>query len=146
MKNINYELLDSFKRVSASFRRFVAFDNDNLRHYEYKYDVTLTLNKDNEIVPYHCIALMRNTSTKWKDVLFDYTAMINDCISKNYSLLDIENTFVMKPLAKLAKVWLIEDYSAETIQELIDKNIAAFNALQNYLNDLQLIKDLHLND
>ena len=146
MKNINYKLLDSFKRVSATFRRFAAFDNDNLRHYEYKYDTALTLNKDNEITQYRCIAFMRNTYTKWKDVLFDYTATINDCISKNYSLVDIENTFVMKPLAKLAKVWLIEDYSVETIQELIDKNIAAFNALQNYLNDLQLIKDLHLND
>lgn len=141
MKKINYKVLDSFKRVSASFRRFVNFEDDNLRNYAYCYDVNFKLLDSR----YQFTAFKRNTSTKWKDVLFDYTSMINVCISNNYSQSAIADIFGMTP-SNNAKVWLIEDYSAETIQEIIDKNIAAFNTLQNYINDLQLIKDLRLDE
>ncbi len=146
MDNICYAKLDSFKRIVEVFKRFTKFEN-NLRIYEYRYDIKVkTFNTcEKTYILNHYTAFKRNTSTGWRDILYDYSNLVEHCINNEYTLDDVFGVFSLSPENK-AKVHFLALLSEKAIQDIIDKNIAAFNKLNNYIQDLFLLKELHLDE
>jgi hypothetical protein len=144
MDNICYETLDKFNHVTPSFRRFVGYDA-KIRNYEYHYDIAVkTFNTcEKTYLLNHFTAFKRNTSTNWRDIIFDYTNMVEHCINDEYTLNDVFNVFSLSPNNK-ANVHYLALLSENAIQDIINRNIVAFNKLNSYLNDLFLLKDMNL--
>lgn len=142
MDNICYEKLDKFKHITPSFKRFAIA---SLRCYQYDYNVKVqTFNTcEKTYLSNHFAAFKRTTSTQWRDLLFDYTQMVEDCINNNWSLDGVFNMFLLSSENK-AKIYCIETLTEKAIQDIINKNIAAFNRLNSYINDLFLLKDMNL--
>ena len=144
MDNICYETLDKFKYVTPSFRRFVGYDT-KIRNYEYHYDIAVkTFNTcEKTYILNHFTAFKRNTSTNWRDIIFDYTNMVEHCINAEYTLDDVFNVFSISPDNK-ANIRFLAMLTENAIQDIINRNIAAFNRLNSYVNDLFLLKDMGL--
>lgn len=125
----------------------LQFNEKNLKHLtcvhyltEYQYDVPITLQSFK-----HNLTAVHRAGTSQLTVLFDYTALIKDCIANESRPATIIHKLINKYLSVNQPNIIqydLRDISVDDANKLIANNIAAINELNNYFTEYVLLAQL----
>lgn len=115
----------------------------NLAQYQYKYKLNARIYNAfiNEFCDETCLAIQCNGDTGYKPVIYDYTKLIDMCISENASMTKIIGYFAFCS-EKYAVNYLINDSIIPKLQSIIDANILAIARLNTYVAEQHIIEQL----
>ncbi len=115
----------------------------NLAQYQYKYKLDARIYNAfiNEFCTETCLAIQCNSDTGYKPVIYDYTKLIDMCISENASMTKIIGYFAFCS-EKYTVNYLINDTIIPQLQSIIDANISAIARLNTYVAEQHIIEQL----
>lgn len=134
--------IDSLKHLSKDYD-YNSLTN-NTRVYLYDYDVKVRNPIVMQACGYALYAFMRNSSTHYKEEMYDHSAKLEAMLKDRISLNEIDEIF-SKDLAYKnidIKKYRLKNITPKAAQHIINRNILAINKLNEYILEKQMIAQI----
>ena len=118
---------------------------DTLKHLSKDYDYNVKVR--NPVVMqawgYALYAFMCNSSTRFKEKMYDHSAKIEAMLKDRISLNEIDEIFNKDLPYKIGiKEYRIKNITPEAAQHIINRNILAINKLNEYILEKQMLEQI----